>query len=81
MTNRIRELRAKLDLSQLFGAPEGAAGAVDLAARERDANLFAAGREAVGPNTTLPGHVNAPSGTPATDKLDQLLDQLDELDL
>jgi NAD-dependent dihydropyrimidine dehydrogenase PreA subunit len=76
----------KLDLSHLLGAPDNAAAAIGLAARERDEHLLAAGRAAMGLSTGTASPGDAPpstasSGTPATDKLDQLLDQLDKLDL
>src|SRR4029079_13015602 len=38
----------KIYLSQLFGAPEQGASAVEVAARERDEQLLLAGRDAVG---------------------------------
>src|SRR5437667_9722869 len=38
----------KIDLSKLFGAPEGGENAFEVAARERDEQLLLAGRNAVG---------------------------------
>lgn len=73
----------KIDLSQLFGAPDpgapGADKAVEVAARERDEQLMAAGREAVGLSVGIPKrHANAEQGP--KDDLDQLIDQLDEFE-
>ena len=74
----------KIDLSQLFGAPDpgapGAAGAVDVAARERDEQLLLAGRDMVGKTVGIPKRQTDRPGQPKDD-LDQLMDQLDELDL
>jgi NAD-dependent dihydropyrimidine dehydrogenase PreA subunit len=71
----------KIDLSHLFGAPESAAGAIDLAARERDEHLLASGRPAVGRNVSIPPRPDERPVSPPPDDLDQLLDQLDALDL
>jgi NAD-dependent dihydropyrimidine dehydrogenase PreA subunit len=66
----------KIDLSQLFGAPD----AIEVAAMERDEQLVAAGREAVGLEVGIPKRqVDKPSG-PA-DELDALIDNLDDLDI
>ncbi len=74
----------KIDLSQLFGAPDpgapGAADAVDVAARERDEQLLMAGREAVGKEVGIHKR-QADRPQQPKDELDQLMDQLDELDL
>ncbi len=74
----------KIDLSQLFGAPDpgapGASDAVDVAARERDEQLLMAGREAVGKNVGIHKR-QADRPQQPKDELDQLMDQLDELDL
>jgi len=76
----------KIDLSQLFGAPDpgepGAANAVDVAARERDEQLLLAGRETVGLEVGIPKRHAAQqhSGQPHDD-LDRLMDSLDELEL
>lgn len=66
----------KIDLSQLFGAPD----ALDVAARERDEQLLLAGRDAVG---TAVGMPKRQQDKPAGDKdaLDNLIDELDELDV
>jgi NAD-dependent dihydropyrimidine dehydrogenase PreA subunit len=66
----------KIDLSKLFGAPEG----LDAAVSERDAELVAAGRDAVGATVGMP---KRQSGKPAgpKDDLDSLMDELDSLDL
>ncbi len=66
----------KIDLSALFGAPDQGKSAAELAALERDEQLVAAGREAVG---TVPQRSTA---TPDTerDELDDLVDQLDDFD-
>ncbi len=86
----------KIDLSKLFGAPETNEDAAAVAARERDEQLILAGRAAVSGSTTddVAASSNSPTTTPVTpvatttpankregDKLDQLLDQLDSLDL
>ncbi len=71
----------KMDLSALFGAADDMLNARDVATRERDEHLLIAGHRPVGP----PAPVSAPrsSETPGAgrDKLDALIDQLDELDL
>lgn len=66
----------KIDLSKLFGAPD----ALDLAVHERDVELVAAGRDAVGMSVGIPKRQpNKPTGP--KDKLDSLIDELDALDL
>lgn len=72
----------KIDLSQLFGAPETQEG-IDIAVQERDEQLQLAGRDVVGASVGLPKR-----GTRATettdgepDELDALIDELDGLDL
>jgi len=76
----------KIDLSQLFGAPDpgapGAEKAAEVAARERDEQLLLAGRETVGREGGMPKRHAAElaSGGPK-DKLDKLMDSLDEFDL
>jgi NAD-dependent dihydropyrimidine dehydrogenase PreA subunit len=66
----------KIDLSQLFGAPS----AIEIAAQERDVELVATGRDAVGLSVGIPKRqADKPSGP--KDELDKLLDQLDDLDL
>lgn len=67
----------KIDLTQLFG---GSAGAVDVAASERDEQLMLVGREAVGLSVGIPKRQNQGQGEPA-DALDDLVDELDSLDL
>ncbi|MGI9428169.1 MAG: ATP-binding protein [Bythopirellula sp.] len=77
----------KIDLSQLFGAPDpgtpGAATAVEVAARERDEQLLLAGRDAVGLEVGIPKrHAESSAGdAQSQDDLDRLMDSLDELDL
>jgi NAD-dependent dihydropyrimidine dehydrogenase PreA subunit len=70
----------KIDLSKLFGAPESNESAEQAAIRERDEQLLAAGRIAVGASVGLPKRQEAKSSEPKDD-LDKLLDQLDELDV
>lgn len=74
----------KIDLSQLFGAPDpgapGAEKAHEVAARERDEQLLAVGREAVGMAVGMPKRHDPTISEPADD-LDRLMDSLDELDL
>ena len=76
----------KIDLSQLFGAPDpGALGsetALEVASRERDEQLLLAGREAVGMEVGIPKrHVQTTSSDRPQDDLDRLIDSVDELDL
>lgn len=66
----------KIDLSKLFGAPT----ALEMAVLERDTELVADGREAVGAAVGLPKR-QANSGTKPRDDLDDLMDGLDSLDL
>ena len=68
----------KIDLSKLFGAPDEGKSAEEIAAIERDEQLIAVGREAVG--MPLPKR-QADRGEEARDELDSLVDELDELDL
>ncbi len=66
----------KIDLSQLFGAPN----AVEIAAQERDVELVATGRDAVGLTVGVPKRqADKPQGP--KDDLDKLMDQLDDLEL
>ncbi len=68
----------KIDLSQLFGAPD----ALDVAARERDEQLLLAGRDAVGLSVGIPKRqAHKPEGDGTSDELDSLIDKLDELDI
>jgi NAD-dependent dihydropyrimidine dehydrogenase PreA subunit len=65
----------KIDLSKLFGAPS----ALEQAVLERDTELVADGREAVGMTVGIP---KRRAGAPQTrDALDDLMDGLDKLDL
>jgi hypothetical protein len=66
----------KIDLSQLFGAPS----AIDIAAQERDVELVAVGRDAVGLSVGIPKRQTGKDQGPK-DELDSLMDQLDGLDL
>ena len=65
----------KIDLSKLFGAPD----ALEMAARERDAELVADGREALGVGVGVPVRSKVSQST--NDELDDLIDSLDALDL
>ena len=76
----------KIDLSQLFGAPDpgapGAEKALDVATRERDEQLLLAGRDAVGKEVGIPKrHTDQAESTQPKDDLDLLIDSLDELDV
>ena len=64
----------KIDLSRLFGAPS----AVDLAVAERDVELVADGRDAVGASVGLERRQQREN---PRDELDDLIDGLDDLDL
>ncbi len=66
----------KIDLSQLFGAPN----AVEEAARERDEQLMLAGRDAVGLSVGIPKR-QQDKPAEAKDALDSLIDSLDDMDL
>jgi NAD-dependent dihydropyrimidine dehydrogenase PreA subunit len=66
----------KIDLSKLFGAPD----AMEVAAMERDTELVAVGRDAVGLTVGIPKRQDSKSSA-AKDDLDSLMDQLDGLDL
>ena len=66
----------KIDLSKLFGAPD----AMEVAILERDVELVAVGRDAVGMSVGIPKRQeDRPRGP--KDDLDALMDQLDELSL
>lgn len=84
----------KIDLSELFGAPEQGKSAVEVAALERDEQLQLAGRAAVG--MTVGIHLHESNGAPSNgqakkaassapapiqDELDVLMAKVDELDL
>ena len=66
----------KIDISRLFGAPD----AIEVAAMERDVELVAVGRDAVGLNVGIPKRQSGKTDAPK-DELDSLMDQLDTLDL
>ena len=66
----------KIDLSRLFGAPD----ALEQAALERDVELVAVGRDAVGMDVGMPKRQDNRSDAPKDD-LDSLMDQLDDLEL
>ena len=66
----------KIDLSKLFGAPS----ALEMAVLERDTELVADGREAVGTAVGLPKRQSCQAEKPR-DALDDLMDGLDSLDL
>lgn len=66
----------KIDLSKLFGAPD----ALEQAVLERDVELTAVGRDAVGMAVGIPKRQNEKSSGPKDD-LDKLMDSLDGLDL
>ena len=66
----------KIDLSKLFGG----ADAINIAAQERDRELVADGRQAVGLSVGIPKR-QANKGTEPKDDLDKLMDSLDALDL
>lgn len=76
----------KIDLSLLFGAPETGETAEQAAIRERDEQLLAAGREAVGVKAAavggaLPKRQEQGAEAAPKDELDKLLDELDTLDI
>ncbi|WP_397570819.1 ATP-binding protein [Schlesneria sp. T3-172] len=66
----------KIDLSKLFGAPT----ALEMAVLERDVELVADGRSAVGASVGLPKRQAEASSKPRDD-LDDLMDDLDALDV
>ena len=66
----------KIDLSRLFGAPD----ALEQAALERDVELVAVGRDAVGMEIGMPKRQDNREAAPKDD-LDSLMDQLDDLEL
>jgi NAD-dependent dihydropyrimidine dehydrogenase PreA subunit len=66
----------KIDLSKLFGAPS----ALEMAVLERDVELVADGREAVGATVGIPKRQSGASTKPR-DALDDLMDGLDALDV
>lgn len=68
----------KIDLSKLFGGGEGLSP-LDMAVQERDTELVADGREAVGATVGLPRRQVGIADQPR-DNLDDLMDGLDALD-
>jgi NAD-dependent dihydropyrimidine dehydrogenase PreA subunit len=70
----------KIDLSELFGAPQENKSAAQIAAAERDEQLRLAGREPVGMSVGMPPPTAA-EGPQEKDELDDLIEQLDSLDL
>ncbi len=66
----------KIDLSKLFGAPD----ALEVAVQERDRELVAAGRQAVGMSLGVPKRQQDRPPQPR-DELDDLIDAVEELDL
>lgn len=66
----------KIDLSKLFGAPS----ALEMAVLERDVELVADGRNAVGVSVGIPKRQSSNSSAPRDD-LDDLMDDLDNLDI
>jgi ferredoxin len=66
----------KIDLSKLFGAPD----ALEVAVLERDVELVAVGRDAVGATVGMPKRQAGGQQGPKDD-LDNLIDSLDELEL
>lgn len=70
----------KIDLSKLFGAPEGGKDALEVAVLERDEQLQQAGRDSVGMSVGVPKRQTGEAND-ERDELDDLIDQLDDLDL
>ncbi|WP_145292505.1 4Fe-4S dicluster domain-containing protein [Crateriforma conspicua] len=70
----------KIDLSQLFGAPAKGDDPIATAARERDEQLLLAGRDAVGIDDQLRRRQSDLENQPK-DRLDNLIDALDDMDL
>lgn len=68
----------KIDLSQLFGGSDKSA--LELAVAERDTELVADGRDAVGMEVGIPKRQHN-GKTQQRDELDDLIDSLDDLDL
>ncbi|HEY5314534.1 MAG TPA: ferredoxin family protein [Pirellulales bacterium] len=66
----------KIDLSKLFGAPD----ALEVAVLERDVELVAVGRDAVGMQVGIPKRQTQKATAPR-DELDALIDELDGLAL
>ncbi len=70
----------KIDLSQLFGAPNKSEDPIETAARERDEQLLLAGRDTIGIDEQLKKRQADLTASPK-DRLDRLIDSLDEFDL
>lgn len=70
----------KIDLSQLFGAPDDGKSAEEIAALERDEQLVMVGRDAVGMQGLEKRQPKSAMAGPR-DELDDLVDQLDDLDI
>ena len=70
----------KIDLSQLFGAPASGKSAAEIAAIERDEQLIAAGRDAVGMTVGIAKR-QADQPDEPKDDLDDLVDELNDLDI
>ena len=70
----------KIDLSQLFGAPQENKSAVEVAALERDEQLVMVGREAVGMSVGVAKR-QSEAESQERDELDDLVDELNDLDL
>ena len=66
----------KIDLSKLFGGGD----AINIAAQERDRELVADGRQAVGLSVGIPKRQDNKAQQPKDD-LDNLMDALDSLDI
>ena len=70
----------KIDLSKLFGGDDTGKTPLEMAVLERDQELVADGRDAVGMNVGIPKRQPA-NATAPRDELDDLMDGLDDLDL
>ncbi|MFM9118078.1 MAG: ATP-binding protein [Planctomycetota bacterium] len=71
----------KIDLSKLFGSPDSGLDALEIAARERDEQLVAVGRDAVGMSQGIPKRQPGSAAAAPKDELDSLIDALDDLNL
>ena len=70
----------KIDLSQLFGAPDSGKTAVEMAALERDEQLQLAGRDTVGMSVGISKR-HAGDDDAERNELDDLIDELDDMEL
>ena len=70
----------KIDLSQLFGAPQENKSAIEVASLERDEQLLMAGRDAVGLSVGIAKR-QLETECQQRDELDDLVDELNDLDL